>query len=280
MDDQANEAVVDETEVSADAEEYTEESQAEPELEADEAEESEDGEGYEELDFEGKKYAVPKELKDSFLRQSDYTRKTQEVAEQRKALEAQAAQIQQAAATQQQNLQAYAGLAALDGQLQQYSQVDWQKYSEDDPVQAQQAWFQYQTLKDQRMNLAGQISQHEQMTLQQRQHAVATQLEKGREVLSAEIPNWSGDLAKNLSKAGVENYGFSAEEISQVMDPRMVKVLHDAYQYRQIMSKAKAKPKAPEAQPIRSVKGRGASRKNPDKMSTEEWMAWRNKQVS
>ena len=42
----------------------------------------------EEVDFEGKKYLVAKELKDALLRQSDYTRKTQEVAETRKQIEA------------------------------------------------------------------------------------------------------------------------------------------------------------------------------------------------
>lgn len=31
----------------------------------------------EDVDYEGKKYAVPKEIKDALLRQADYTRKTQ-----------------------------------------------------------------------------------------------------------------------------------------------------------------------------------------------------------
>jgi hypothetical protein len=286
MNDQA-EAVVDEPEVSAEAEEYAEESQIEnesDELASDDADdESDEGEAedFDEIEYEGKKYAVPKELKDAFLRQGDYTRKTQEVAEQRKALEEQQASFQQAAQLQQANLQAYAQLSALDGQLQQYGQVDWQKYSESDPVQAQQAWFQYQALKDQRSNIAGQISQHEQMTLQQQREMTAKQLEKGKQVLAAEIPNWSADLGKELSKVGVDAYGFQPEEMQQVIDPRMVKVLHDAAQYRKIMTKAKAKPNAsPDAKPVRSVKGKSPARKDPSKMTTEEWMAWRNKQVS
>ena len=51
----------------------------------------------EDVDWEGKKYAVPKELKDALMRQSDYTRKTQEIAETRRALEAKEAEIQQRA---------------------------------------------------------------------------------------------------------------------------------------------------------------------------------------
>ena len=38
---------------------------------------------FEEVEYEGKRYALPKELKDAILRQSDYTRKTQELAQQR-----------------------------------------------------------------------------------------------------------------------------------------------------------------------------------------------------
>jgi hypothetical protein len=47
----------------------------------------------EEIDFDGEKYKVPKKLKDSFLMHGDYTRKTQEVARQREAIEARAAEV-------------------------------------------------------------------------------------------------------------------------------------------------------------------------------------------
>ena len=35
------------------------------------------------VEFEGKEYNIPPELKDAIMRQSDYTTKTQEIAEQR-----------------------------------------------------------------------------------------------------------------------------------------------------------------------------------------------------
>ena len=49
----------------------------------------------EEAEYDGKKFTGPKGIKEAILRQADYTRKTQEVAEQRKQVEAQAAQVQQ-----------------------------------------------------------------------------------------------------------------------------------------------------------------------------------------
>ena len=39
------------------------------------------------VEYEGQEYNIPPELKDAIMRQSDYTTKTQEVAEQRKDLE-------------------------------------------------------------------------------------------------------------------------------------------------------------------------------------------------
>src|SRR5947199_238059 len=40
-----------------------------------------------EVEYGGKTYTLPAELKDALLRQADYTRKTQEVAQGRKALD-------------------------------------------------------------------------------------------------------------------------------------------------------------------------------------------------
>src|SRR5216683_4865345 len=40
-----------------------------------------------ELEWDGAKYQVPMKLKDAFMRNEDYTRKTQELAEQRKSVD-------------------------------------------------------------------------------------------------------------------------------------------------------------------------------------------------
>ena len=63
--------------------------------------------------------------------------------------------------------------------------------------------------------------------------------QEARQTLEKDIPGWSDDLYKTLMTAGTE-YGFKAEEIGSWLDPRSIKVLHDAYQFRQ--SKAKLTP--------------------------------------
>ena len=59
----------------------------------------------EEIEHEGRKYLVPAALKPLLLMQADYTRKTQEVAEQRRAVQAERQALHQ---TSQAELDAYA----------------------------------------------------------------------------------------------------------------------------------------------------------------------------
>ena len=201
------------------------------------------------------------------------------MSDQRKQIEQAHAALKQQAEIQQRNLQSYAQVAAIDSQLQQFQNTDWKKFSDDDPVAAQQAYFQYDQLRNARQQIANQISQNEQMTLQERQQEAATRLEEGRKTLEREIKGWNSDMAKQLAESGVKNFGFTEQEMSTVADPRFVKILHDAHQYRKLMNKATAKPEGPEAKPVKSIKGQGPSKKDPNRMSTAEWMEWRNSQV-
>lgn len=238
-----------------------------------------------EIEIDGKVYEIPEELKDGYLRQSDYTKKTQEIAEGRKAFETereafsrQQQEIQQRVQLQQQNLQGYAHLAALDAQIQQYQNVDWASLIDNDPVEAQKLQWQFNQLKEQRNGIAHQISNTEQQAAQQHQQALAKVVAEGRATLEREISGWSEDTVKQLRDYG-QAQGFQAEELAQVYDPRQVKVLHKAYLYDQMMQKAQAKPEKVETTPTRKVSAGRTSTKDPEKMSTEEWLNWRNKQL-
>ena len=230
-----------------------------------------------EVDYKGEKYNVPPELKDSFMRNKDYTEKTQTVAEERRALESQQQQFQQAAQMQQLNMQGHAQYAALSNQLEQYNNVDWDSFSEQDPTAAQKAFFQYTQLKDATTNLGQQLQQQEAQALQQQQSMTARQLEQGKAELARDIKDWSPDLVKKLNDHG-ESYGFTHNELSQINDPRVVKVLRDAMLYRQSINKATETPKT-QAKPISKVKGKAKGKPDESKMSTEDWMKMRNKQV-
>ena len=230
------------------------------------------------VEYEGNEYNLPPELKEALMRQQDYTSKTQSVADERKALEQQTAQFQQAAEMQQRNMQGHAQYAALQNQLQQYQNVDWDSFSENDPTAAQKAFFQYTQLKDATTNLGNQLQSQESQALQSQQMNSAKQLEQGSAELARDVKGWGTERKQALNAHG-ETYGFTHTELNQIADPRMVKVLNDAYLYRQSLSKAKATPETL-ITPITKVKGKGKGQPNPDKMSTDDWMKWRNKQVN
>lgn len=279
--DQANEAIQDDI-----ITEQPQEVETQEEVTAPEETETEDGESlletqepeFVEIERDGVKYSVPKELEGSFMQNKDYTTKTQEVAEQRRALEEQTTQFQQAAQMQQRNMQGHAQLAAMQNQLQQYEGIDWASESEQNPIEANKAFFQYTQLRDGVANLGQQLQSQESQALQQQQTMSARQLEQGKAELARDIKDWSPELVQKLNNHG-ETYGFSKQEISGINDPRMVKVLNDAMMYRQSMKKAtEATPT--QVKPVSKVKGKAKGAKDPEKMSSSEWLEWRNKQIA
>ena len=78
-----------------------------------------------EVEYDGQTYSVPAALKDALLRQADYTRKTQEVAEGRKALDADRMAHSRSSETARAHIQDAARIVALNDQLAHYDKIDW-----------------------------------------------------------------------------------------------------------------------------------------------------------
>jgi hypothetical protein len=175
--------------------------------------ESQPEDEFDEVEHEGKKYAVPKALKGAFLMHSDYTRKTQELAEQRKEAEATRERYLKA---DSELVEARAQEKAIETSLKEFEQVDWNKFSETDPVQAQKLFFQYQQLKDLKQQATNRTAQLEQTRTSEQQQHVAKLVAQGQEVLSRDIPNWNPDTARKVSEFAVKEFGFTSDELRQV----------------------------------------------------------------
>lgn len=204
-----------------------------------------------EYEFEGEKYVLPKALKpltEAQMRHQDYTRKTQEIAEHRRILDEQAKLLNAAQAFQQAAQKEFSELAVIDGKLSQFSQVDWAKLWEDNPVEAGKLRILRDELKDSRDRLASQLGAKQQEFQNAQQQHLREVIARGSEVLRRDIRGWSPELAQNV-RSHAASYGFTEAELATVVDPRMVKMMHDAYQFR-AMDKAKleAKRVAPGAQ--------------------------------
>ena len=187
----------------------------------------------------------------------DYTQKTQQVAEQRKELEAYAESIKAQEQAFQQQVQLnnvliedVAKITALDQQLNQYANVNWQQLSDSDFVEAQKLFFTYNQLQQERSNLVSQFEAKKQEVVQKQTQMMAEKIAKGKEILAKEIPNWSPETNQALLSTGKE-YGFSDAELNSIVDPRHVKVLHDAMQWRKLQQKDSiVKKKVSSAKPV------------------------------
>lgn len=233
-DQEADEADI----VDAEFEEAPEEDTAEAEeVEEDPTDEAEEEES-EELTFEVEgETLTAEELKLGYLRQSDYTKKTQAVAEQRKAFEAQS---EQAEATMN------ALMSAAGADLSRFQNVDWEKAAIDSPEQYKQAKAAYEQAQS-TYNLIK--AQADQFQTQQQQQTEAAQKEAAKEsltVLKTNIPNWNNDLYYKIGEYA-QGLGVSGEEFNKVSDHRLITALWKAMQFdqaKQVAAKKKVKPSA------------------------------------
>jgi hypothetical protein len=231
-----------------------------------------DPEVFEEVEYEGKKYALPPELKDAILRQADYTRKTQELAQTRQQAEQTFAQQQARIEAERANIQAVARLTALDERLQQYAGVDWDSLSQSNGELAQREFMKYQQLKDSRQQFVAQIQQHEGQRAMQEQQETARQLQEANEALSREIKGWSPDYAQSLREVA-KSLGAKEEQLNGIREPWIVKALHAQKVLTEMTKKAGAAAPAVAAKPVRTISGGNAKATvDPDKMSIEDWM--------
>lgn len=241
---------------------------------------AEEAEPTEEIEVDGRKYAIPAALKDSFLRQSDYTRKTQEVAELRKAAEAERKAIRDATEAHEQEMDIRADLRHVDKTLKQYENVDWARFARDAPLDAQAAMMQYQQLQMHRQQLADGLNKHEQAGRQAREQATQAALAQAHTELLQAMPDFNRDIAEKIRDSTVSAYGFTTEELATITDPRQVRVLRDAMMWRESQAKAKHAQKPAPASPVKTLRPSSKATVNPDKMTTAEWMEYERKRIA
>jgi hypothetical protein len=182
---------------------------------------------------QGEELVVPvKEALEGYMRQQDYTRKTQETAKERR--DAQEKFQKELETERNQYLSSIKVLqkATLQAAQQELGDVDWSKLAAEDPA----SYVRLMNRANQFQMTLQQIQQEEEKVSKQqaeeRQKALAKHLEEAQTRLAEKIPNWGEEVNKVLTDRGVKTYGFSAQELSGVYDPRIVEVLHDAHQYR------------------------------------------------
>ncbi|RVI91820.1 hypothetical protein [Sinorhizobium meliloti] len=236
-----------------------------------------------EIEINGKTYQVPAEIKDGYLMQADYTRKTQEVAEMRRSMEAKAAEIEQAFNMSQEVVEARATLLNIDNELSQFQNVNWEQYENEDPMGAMSAWRRVQQLKEARSQIAGNLDQVQSQRNAAMEQETANRLRETREFAETKIPGWSPDVDAKVTDFAVKELGLTLDTLKSAYTPQVYKTLHLAWLGHQSLQKQQAapKPSTPPVQPLRTVsaKANASVTKDPAEMSMDEYVAFRNAQM-
>ena len=185
------------------------------------------------------------ELLNGYSRQQAYTKRSQELAEQRKAVEGQQAEIAQMRDAYAQQLE------QLSEQLQQVNQTepDWaelaKQYSAEELIV-------YKAQLDQQKEYARQVEAERQAVAkqqeQEQQQAMRKRLAEQKEEMLTRIPQWKDDDVRNSERLEVIKYaqqriGFSEEEVANASDARAIELLYKAWQWDNLQQKKPAAKK-------------------------------------
>ena len=178
------------------------------------------------------------ELLKGYSRTADYTRKTQEIAETRKAVEADRAKIEEAARLRDTYAQR---LQVIEQMLnQQDAGEDLATLKEHDPI----GYAVKVAEQSEREKQLGAVRAERQRLAQQQQAEQGERLKahlatEGQKLAEA-IPEISDPVKGQAIRTDIRNYaqklGFSEQELAQVYDSRAVTALYKAMQYDKLVS--------------------------------------------
>jgi hypothetical protein len=241
----------------------TEEAEAQPEVDQQESEEveysAEDGsedytdENAEETEYQEEETQEPQrfkvkvdneevevtleELQQGYSRTKDYTKKTQALAETRKAVEAEKAKIEEAKQlrdTYAQRLEVIEKLLAQDQGEENLAEL-----RDSDPIgyaikiaERSEKEKQLQAVRAEKQKIAQQQESDRQQALQGHLQQEAVKL---REMIPEFRDEAKAEIARKDIRTYAKSVGFSDEELSQVYDSRAVKTLYNAMMYEKLM---------------------------------------------
>jgi hypothetical protein len=179
-----------------------------------------------------------KQLREERMMKADYMRNIQRVKAQEAELSTKGQQAELAAAQQYaQRLEAHKQAVQQLAGVKTLQEIE--ALSRQDPAAAQQEFLRMISVNQTMQKIESEQRQAHEKIQQAQQAAVQAAIQKSRQQLENEIPNWGEDLYKNVLGGVAKDYGFKNEEVAPVVDARLIKVFHDAYQYRQLQ---RAKP--------------------------------------
>lgn len=237
----------------------------------------------EDIDWNGKTFKAPKGVKDGILMQSDYTKKTQAVSEQAKALEARRAEIDQQAAATEEELRDRAVLLGVNAQLEQYKDVDWLTLARTDPVGYNEHRARFDQLKAAAADTAESLKTKQAERTQNAERDLANRVEETLKFAREKIPGFKPELIGTLVEFA-QAEGIPEAAIKSNWSPSLLKLLHKAHIGNLTLQKQANLPKPAPAiplTPLATVGGKSTPAARADLASAdmESYVAARKKGV-
>lgn len=245
---------------------------------------------------DGKKAKIPKELHRGFLREADYTRKTQALSQKSQALEAEhAARLERVAITES-LVEERANVLALEQRAKYFDNIDWQALADEDAEngtnRSVKLWAQrdeaHRAVAEAKAALQTKESERLEAQRQAEDQAAATRRKETGATLARE-DGWTKETFGEVIDFGMKTLGYEPEEMAD-FDARAWRGLRrlqaaeaEVAKLRSDLNKAKTAQQVLGDQVTRPAET-PAARAKPvgvkDNLDTKDWMARRNADVA
>ena len=178
------------------------------------------------------------ELLSGYSRTADYTKKTQALAETRKAVEAEKAAIEEAKQLRQtyaERLQAIEQILTKDT-----GEENLQELKDTDPIGYA---IKVAERTEKEKQLMAVRAEQQRIAMQQQaeqQQAIQAHLAQAQTQLKQMIPDFADEVKAEVLKKDIRSYaksvGWTDEDIAQIIDPRAVKSLYDGMMYQKLVA--------------------------------------------
>jgi hypothetical protein len=187
------------------------------------------------------------ELKAGYSRQSDYTQKTMQIAEERKSLEADRQNLQTLINDYQNALQS--PMPAMEPPVRPDAKL-W----DEDPIEAMRQTELYRQKMEDFQAESAKHQHLQQQAMAEKQKQMQEALNQQQVALKERIPEWQNEETATKEKAEIRRFGlsmgFTENELAQIYDSRAVQVLRDAMRYNQLQTKRGKVKQAPQGKSL------------------------------
>lgn len=162
------------------------------------------------------------------------------VSEKQKALEARQAEIERLAGEKLNRLEDLSRMA-YNKLLSDYNAINWQELRQDDPAEYAARQNDFQRAQNEINQAFNQVQYERQQQAVKQQESYQNYLSREAGKLVEMIPSWSNSEIAQKEKSDIAAYaksdlGFSADEISNIGDSRIVNMMRKAMLYDKLQS--------------------------------------------